>query len=26
MQFRDAMEIFEKDPNTKMIVMLGEVG
>ncbi len=25
MQFRDAMEIFEKDPNTKMMVMLGEV-
>lgn len=26
MQFRDAMEIFEQDLNTRMIVMLGEVG
>lgn len=25
-QFKDAFEIFEKDENTKMIVMLGEIG
>jgi len=26
LEFRDAFEIFEKDENTKMIVMLGEIG